>query len=193
MSGQTLPPSERRVVIGISGSSGAAYGAAFLKRCPGKKYLIVTEWGRRVLEEETGLTPDDLAPHATAVFSDDDLAAPVASGSNPFEALAIVPCSVSTLAKISVGIADTLLTRAAAVTLKERRRLVLVPRETPLATVTLENATRLSREGAVIMPASPPLYTGARTVDELVDAFVSKLLVATGFPAPPGWRAERME
>lgn len=180
-----------RVIVGISGSSGAIYGVEYLRRCPAaEKVLILTKWGERVLAEETGLSAADVAKHATAVFQDDDLAAPVSSGSNPFDAFVVVPCSVSTLAKISVGIADSLLTRVAQVALKERRRMVLVPRETPLSTVALENALRLSREGVIVMPASPPFYTRPRSLEDLVAGFVGKLLLATGFPAPPGWRAE---
>jgi 4-hydroxy-3-polyprenylbenzoate decarboxylase len=114
-----------RYLIGITGASGSAYGVDFVKRCPGEKYLVLSAWARQVMQSELGLKPSDLEPHVKKVFLDTDLAAPFASGSNRYDALVIVPCSVSTLAKIAVGIADTLITRAAAVALKERMRMVV--------------------------------------------------------------------
>src|SRR6185312_15716456 len=142
-----------RLVIGMSGASGAAYGVEFLKRCPAEeKYLIVTRWGRSILKTETGLSPEDLAPFARKIYANDDLSAPFSSGSNPFDALVIMPCSVATLAKIAAGISDTLLTRTAEVALKERRKLLIAVRETPLSSIALENALKLSREGVIIMP-----------------------------------------
>ena len=122
-----------RFVIGITGSSGVVFGVKFLERCPGDKFLIVSEWGRRVLDHELGLSVDDLNPLVRQVFRDDDLAAPFASGSNRYDALVLLPCSLSTLAKIAAGIADTLITRAGQVALKERMRIVLGIRETPLS------------------------------------------------------------
>src|SRR3990172_4761831 len=138
-----------RYLIGITGASGSIYGVDFVRRCPGDKYLVISNWARQVMQSETGLKPSDLEPHVKRVFQDHDLAAPFSSGSNRHDALVIVPCSVSTLAKIAAGIADTLITRAAAVTLKERMRMVLCVRESPLSTIALENALKLSREGAI--------------------------------------------
>ena len=185
--------SDRRYLIGITGASGAIFGVDFVKRCPGEKYLVMSDWARHVLSSETGLKPSDLEPHVKRVFADADLAAPFASGSNRHDALVIVPCSVSTLAKIAVGIADTLITRAAAVALKERMRLVLCVRETPLSTIALENAARLSRDGAVIMPISPPWYRNPTTVDAVVGGFTDKLLGLLGENGGEGWRAEELE
>jgi 4-hydroxy-3-polyprenylbenzoate decarboxylase len=128
-----------------------------------------------------------------ARFSDGDLAAPFSSGSNPFDAYVIVPCSSSTAAKIAAGIGDTLITRAAQVALKERRRLVIALRETPLSTIQLEALTRLSREGAVIFPLSPPWYGKPRSVDDLVSATTGKLLRLLGVDVPGGWREEDLE
>ena len=122
-----------------------------------------------------------------------DLAAPFASGSNRVDVLVVIPCSVSTLAKIAAGIADTLITRAAQVALKERMRMVLCVRETPLSSIALENALRLSREGVVIMPISPPWYSRPRSLDDLVAGFTSKVLALLGERAGPGWRAEELE
>src|SRR5436190_658194 len=114
-----------RYLIGITGASGALHGVDFVRRCPGEKYLVLSDWGRQVLHSETGLKPSDLEPHVKRVFSDADLAAPFSSGSNRYDALIVIPCSLSTLARIAAGIADTLITRAAQVALKERMRMLL--------------------------------------------------------------------
>ena len=177
-----------RYLIAMSGASGAAYGVDFVKRCPGEKFLVLTDWARHVLASETGLKPADLEPHVKKLFRDDDLAAPFSSGSNRHDAMVILPCSVSTLAKVATGIADTLVTRAAAVTLKERMRLVVCVRETPLTGIALEHMRTLSREGAVIMPVSPPWYRNPKTLDELVHGFTDKVLHLLGEPAGEGWR-----
>lgn len=182
-----------RIVVGISGASGAAYGVEFLKRCPAdEKFLILTRWGRSLLKTEAGLSPEDLAPFAKKIYATEDLSAPFASGSNPFDALVILPCSVATLGKIANGISDTLLTRVAEVALKERRRLVLGIRETPLSSIALENALKLSREGVIIMPVSPPFYTAPRTLDELMTSFADKVIGTLGLPTPAGWRSAEL-
>ena len=183
----------KRYLIGMTGASGAIHGVDFVKRCPGEKYLVLSDWACQVLHFETGLKPSDLEPHVKRVFADSDLAAPFSSGSQRVDAFVIVPCSVSTLAKIAAGIADTLITRAAAVALKERMRLVLCLRETPLSTIALRNAHELSREGVVIMPISPPWYRTPKSLDELVSGFTGKLLALLGEDAGPGWREEELE
>lgn len=182
-----------RYLIAVTGASGAAYAVDFVKRCPGDKYLVMSDWARHVMQSELELKPSDLEPHVKRVFRDDDLAAPFSSGSNRYDAMVILPCSVSTLAKIATGIADTLITRAAAVALKERMRLVLCVRETPLSGIALENMLRLSREGAVIMPVSPPWYRNPRDLDQLVGGFTDKVLHLLGEPAGEGWRAGDLE
>jgi len=182
-----------RYLIGITGASGAAFGVDFVRRCPGEKYLVMSDWGRQVLQSETGLKPSDLAGDVRKLFSDADLAAPFSSGSNRLDAFVIVPCSVSTLAKIANGIADTLITRAAAVALKERMRLVVCVRETPWSSITLENALKLSREGVVVMPVSPPWYQGPQTIEDAVRGFTDKVLAVLGETAGLGWRTEELE
>ncbi len=182
-----------RYLIGMTGASGAAYGVDFLKRCPGEKYLVLSDWARQVLHAETGLKPSDLEPHVKKIFLDSDLAAPFSSGSNRYDAYVILPCSVSTLAKIAVGIADTLITRAAAVALKEGMRLVVCVRETPLSSIALENALKLARAGVTIMPVSPPWYREPRTLEDLVAGFSAKLLALLGEDAGPGWREAELE
>jgi len=182
-----------RVVVGITGSSGAVYARDFVKKCPGEKFLVVSKWGKVVLKEELGISEKDLLPFVKRQFSDDDLTAPLASGSNIFDALVVLPCSTSTLGKIASGIGDTLITRAAQVALKERFKLVLCLRETPMSTVALEQCTRLSRDGVVIMPISSPMYFVPKSVDEFVGAFVDKLMGVIGVRKTKGWRAEELE
>src|SRR5437016_8939003 len=166
-----------RVVLGVSGASGAAYAVEFLKRCPAdEKFVILTRWGRSLLKSEAHVSPEDLAPYAKKVYATEDLSAPLASGSNPFDAMVVLPCSVTTLGKIAHGIGDTLLTRTAEVALKERRQLVLCVRETPLSTVALENAHKLSRDGVIIMPVSPPLYMVPKSLDDLVTSFADTVI-----------------
>lgn len=182
-----------RIIVGITGSSGALYALEFLKRCDADKFLVVSKWGKVLLKDELGISDRDLAPHVKRQFSDEDLTAPIASGSNHFDALVVIPCSTSTVGKIASGIGDTLITRAAQVALKERYRLVLCVRETPLSTVTLEQATRLSRDGVVIMPISPPLYFKPKSVEDYVGAFANKLLGVVGMNVAAGWKAAELE
>lgn len=183
----------RRYLIAMTGASGSIHGVDFVRRCPGEKYLILSDWARQVLHAETGLKPSALEPHVKRVFADSDLAAPFSSGSNRYDALVVIPCSVSTLAKIAAGIADTLITRAAQVALKERLRIVLCVRETPLSSIALENALKLSREGVVIMPISPPWYAAPRSLDDLVAGFSGKVLALLGERAGRAWREDDLE
>ena len=182
-----------RTIVGFTGASGVAYGVDFLRRCPGDKFLIASKWGRRVLHDELGLKAEELRPWVNDIYSDSDLGAPFSSGSNHFDTLVIVPCSVSTLAKIANGIADTLITRIAQVALKERRRLVIALRETPLSSIALENALKLSREGAIITPICPPHYMGAESVEKIIEGYVDKVLNLVGVDTGNGWRYEELE
>ena len=182
-----------RYLIGMTGASGSIYGVDFVRRCPGEKYLVLSDWARHVLHAETGLKPGDLEPHVKKLFSDADLAAPFSSGSNRYDAFVIVPCTVSTLARIAVGVADSLITRAAAVALKERMRMIVCVRETPLSTIALEHMARLSREGVVVMPVSPPWYHRPEKLEDLVSGFTDKLLALLGEPVERAWREEELE
>src|SRR5262245_53006202 len=174
-----------RILIGISGASGTAYGVEFLKRCPAEeKYVILTRWGRNLLKTEAGLSPEDLAPYANKIYATDDLSSPFASGSNAFDAFVVMPCSVATLGKIAHGISDTLLTRVAEVALDERRNMLLAVRETPLSAIALENALKLSREGVMIMPISPPFYQQPHTLEEMVQSFADKAIGSLGLSVP---------
>ena len=182
-----------KIAIGVTGSSGAVYAVEFIKQCPGDKFLALSKWGKIVLKDEMGMEERDLQPHVRKIFSNEDLHAPLASGSNHLDAFVIIPCTVSTLGKIASGVGDTLITRAAQVALKERCKMVLCLRETPLSSLALEQCLKLSRDGVIIMPISPPLYFLPKTVEEYVQAFVDKVLATIGARQTRGWRAEELE
>ncbi|MBA4313443.1 MAG: hypothetical protein C0417_12540 [Chlorobiaceae bacterium] len=182
-----------RIIVAITGSSGAIYALDFLKRCPADKFLIVSKWGKTLLSDEIKMSDKDLHPFVKKQFSNDDLTAPIASGSNRFDAFVIIPCSTSTIGKIASGIGDSLITRTAQVALKERYKLILCVRETPLSTVTLEQCAKLSRDGAVVMPISPPLYFVPETVSEYIEGFVNRVLGVLGFKVGKGWREDELE
>jgi 4-hydroxy-3-polyprenylbenzoate decarboxylase len=160
---------------------------------PGERFVIVTRWGKLVLKEETGLSVSDLEPLCTAVVPDDDLASPLSSGSNPFDAVVVLPASADFLAKVAAGIGDSLGTRVCHIALKERRRLVIGLRESPLTAIALENAARVSREGAIVMPVSPFFYRKPDSIERLVGDFVDRVVqAATGQPIPDGWRRREL-
>jgi len=176
----------------MTGASGAIFGVEFLRRCPAEKFLILTKWGRYVLKEETGLTEPHLAEHVKRTFPDEDLSGPLASGSTAFDALVIVPCSITTMAKIACGLGETLLTRTAQVALKERRKIILAVRETPLSTIALEQAHKLSQAGAVVMPISPPFYHRPQTVEEMAGHFADRVLSLLGVEGAVAWKPEAL-
>ena len=184
-----------RIAVGITGSSGAIYAVDFLKRYPHDKFLVISKWGKAVLKDEMGISDPAsvLEPFYKRIYSDSDLTAPLASGTTELDAFVIIPATTSTIGKIASGIGDSLITRTAAVCLKERYKLIICVRETPLSTRTLEQCTTLSREGAVIMPISPPLYFVPETVEEYVQGYVNKVLQQCGVKAGKGWRSEEME
>jgi 4-hydroxy-3-polyprenylbenzoate decarboxylase len=182
-----------RTVIGITGASGAKVAVEFIKRCPGEKYLIVSKWGRSVLSQETGLSLSDLTPYVKRIYSNEDMNSPLASGSVSFDQYAIVPCSLTTLARISSGLSENLIARVAEVALKEKRTLLLGVRETPFSAIALENALKLSRLGAIVMPLSPPFYLTANSADQMVTRFVDHLLTTLKLPSVPGWREETLK
>jgi 4-hydroxy-3-polyprenylbenzoate decarboxylase len=179
-----------KIVVGITGSSGAVYALDFLKKCPDRKYLVVSKWGKVLLHDELKMSETDLRPFVQDIFSNDDLTAPPASGSNHCDAFVIIPASTSTIGKIASGIGDSLITRTAQVCLKERFKMIICVRETPMSTLALEQCARLSGYGAVIMPISPPMYFVPTTVDEYVGAFTSRLLSQLGGDSGKGWRGE---
>lgn len=165
-----------QILVAVTGASGAAYARRLLDVLGGRADVILSEDAEPVVRLETGMTPEAFAEGTGHVYRGGDLAAPPASGSHPFEALVVVPCSGTTAAKIATGVADNLITRAASVALKEHRTLILVPRETPLSAIHLENLLTLARLGVVVLPASPGFYGRPTRVEDLVDFVVGRIL-----------------
>ena len=182
-----------RTVLGISGASGSVFAIELARRLPGEVYAVLSRWGQHVLRQEMDLGREDVERLVTRLFTDADLSAPLASGSNAWDSMVVLPCSTSTVGKIASGIADSLLTRAAAVTMKEGRRLVLCPRETPLSAVTLRQLAALAGDGVVVMPVSPGWYDRPATIHDLVTDFVGRVLQVLGVEVPGGWRAAELE
>lgn len=180
--------SEPRIIVAVSGASGVEYARRLIEILGDRADVITTKDAQAVIEIETGLTTKDFATAARSVYSDDDLAAAPASGSARFGAVVVVPCSGTTLAKIATGIADNLVTRAAAVALKENRKLILVPRETPVGAIALENMLKLARLGVVILPASPGFYGQPKRIADLVDFVVARILDHLGIEHSIGVR-----
>lgn len=178
--------------MAITGASGVKYAYRLLEQLRGKVQLIISEDAKKVIETETDLTLDDFRGMAAASYANDDFQSPVASGSYLFDAMIVVPCSMTTLAKIALGLADNLITRAATVALKEGRKLVLVPRETPLHVLHLEHMLKASSLGATVLPAMPGFYHRPREVDDLVDFIVARILDHIGVEHDllPRWGSE---
>ncbi|QSF44426.1 UbiX family flavin prenyltransferase [Paenibacillus tianjinensis] len=171
-----------RIVVAITGASGSIYGYSLIRSLHQlgiETYIIATGAGANVMKYECGIEMQELAQYGT-ILPNSDLFAPVASGSFKTDGMVIVPCSMNTLGAIANGMGDTLLNRAASVMLKERRRLVIVPRETPLHLIHLENMLRLARAGADIMPASPGFYNHPTEIWELVNFMNARVLDAFG-------------
>ena len=179
------------VLVAMTGASGSVYGLRLVEELlqAGRSVsLLLSEPGRQVLNYECGLNwsagHNERQAQVRAHFADErmvcldnnDLFAAVASGSNPADAMVICPCSMGTAGRIAAGLSGTLLERAADVMLKERRPLLLVPRETPLSVIHLDNLLRLGRAGAVVIPAMPAFYHGPQTIDDLVNFVVGKVL-----------------
>jgi len=194
MAGESRPS----VALGITGASGALYAtrtlAALLERGTHVE-VVVSEYGRRLLRDELGdaATVDRLLPFLTdkygagvsagsiTLHSNRDLGATIASGSHGCSGMAIVPCSMKTLAAIAHGLSRNLIERAADVMLKEKRRLVIVPRETPMSLPQLRNMVLCAEAGAMILPATPAFYQQPKTLDDLADFIAGKVLSALGF------------
>ena len=196
------------VTLALTGASGMPYGVRLLEcllRADIRVYLLYSQAAQIVARQEMDLSlparAAEAADYFTArfgaqpgqlqAFGREQWFAPVASGSNPADAMVVCPCTMGTLAAIAAGLADSLIERAADVMLKESRRLVLVPRETPLSAIHLENMLRLARAGAVILPANPGFYHHPQGTQDLVDFIVSRILDNIGVPndLAPRWGA----
>jgi flavin prenyltransferase len=169
-----------RLVVGMTGATGAILGVRLLQelrsRAEVETHLVMTRWGRATIQYETGLTAHEVEALADIHYKPDDQGALISSGSFLVDAMVIIPCSMKTLAGIRTGYAEGLLIRAADVTLKERRKLILVPRETPLNEVHLENMLALARMGAVLIPPMPAFYNHPKSVDDVIDDLVCRVL-----------------
>jgi 4-hydroxy-3-polyprenylbenzoate decarboxylase len=179
-----------RVIVAITGASGVIYGKRLIEVLIDKKIevtLIISKNSVSIIKDELGVSIDDLTKfkpeellkergREVKYYHYKDLTSPFASGSNYFDAMVIVPCSMSTLARIAQGNSDNLILRIADVALKENRKLILVPRETPLSYIHLVNMTKLIQAGAIILPAMPAFYNHPKTIKDLVDFIVFRIL-----------------
>ncbi len=192
-----MPEFGKPITLAITGASGSAYGLRLLQSLLDAKrrvYLLLSRPGQLVIKMEAGLdlpnTPAGIQVFFTEyfqaeegqlqVFGREQWTAPVASGSNPAEAMVVCPCTTSTLSSIACGASNNLLERAADVMLKEQRKLILVVRETPLSAIHLENMLKLARLGVMIMPACPGFYNQPQTIEEIVDFMVARVLDQLG-------------
>jgi len=167
------------ITIAITGASGVQYGVRLLEALQElqvETQLIITKSGRDLMSIETQHSLNYVTSLAHRTYEEMDLSAPIASGSHISSGMVIIPCSMKTLGSIANGISSNLVTRVADVCLKERRKLILVVRETPLSGIHLSNMLKLSQCGAVIVPASPSFYTRPATVGELIDTLVARVL-----------------
>lgn len=181
------------ILLGVTGASGAIYARRLLRHLKdlGREvHVILTEHGRQVLLFEGQKA---LLDEADVVYRNDDLFAPAASGSWRHAGMVIAPCSMGSLGKLAHGIGDNLLLRAADATLKERRKLVVLPRETPVHAVHLRNMATLSDLGAVILPPSPSFYQRPATIEDLVDTVLARVLDHLGLDHPVSRRWKEME
>ena len=169
------------VVIGISGASGVGYGIRLLQVLQGSViHLVMTDSARKIIEVETDFSPEDVEDLADHVYAEDDFTAPIASGSYRFDAMVIIPCSMKTLAEVASGMSDNLIGRSAEICLKDRRKLVIVPRETPLSLIQLKNMVSVTEAGAVVLPACPAFYSRPQNLDDLIDVLVGRVLDSIG-------------
>jgi flavin prenyltransferase len=169
----------KRLVIGMTGATGAIYGVRLLEVLQDsdvETHLVVSKWAQQTVEHETGHKIDYLRSLADATYSSGDMGAAVSSGSFHTDGMVVVPCSMRTVASIATGVGDHLVHRAADVILKERRKLVLVARETPLSDIHLENLLKLSRMGSVILPPMTAYYNHPKSLMDGVDHIVMRIL-----------------
>jgi len=174
-----------KIAVGISGASGALYGIRLLeelKKRGAETHLVVSVWGEYTIREETDWRVEDVKALATHVHEPSDMAAPISSGSFPLDAMVVCPCSMKTLAGIATGYSEDLIMRAADVCLKERRKLILCTRETPLSRIHIENMLRVTEAGAIVMPPVPAFYTRPQTIEEVVTQSVGRVLDHLGLP-----------
>ncbi len=169
----------KKLIVGMTGSTGAIFGVRLLETLADtdvETHLVVSKWAQQTIEHETDTTLDGLRALATEIYGPGDMGARVSSGSFHTDGMVVVPCSMRSVAAIAHGNGDHLVHRAADVVLKERRKLVLVARETPLNDIHLENLLKLSRMGATILPPMPAFYNHPKSLDDMVDHIVMRIL-----------------
>lgn len=175
----------RRIIVGMTGATGAIFGIRVLealKEAKVERHLVASKWARQTIEHETARSYDDVCALADVVYSPGDMGAAISSGTYETEGMIIAPCSVRSLAAIAHGHGDTLVHRAADVVLKERRKLVLVVRETPLSDIHLENMLKLSRMGVTILPPMLGFYFHPKSLDDVIDHVVARILDQFSIP-----------
>lgn len=168
-----------RLIVGISGASGVIYGIEFLRQCYAlglETHLIMSEWGKKNILIETNWELEDVSKLASFCYADSNLAAAPASGSFRHDGMIVIPCSMKTVSVIANGHSASLISRAADVTLKEGRKLVLVPRETPLNAIHLENMLKIAKLGVVVAPPCPAMYANPKHIDDLIKHTVGRML-----------------
>lgn len=178
-----MPARSRRVVVGITGATGIIYAIRILqvlKELNIETHLVISKWAHATLKYETTLGAAEIVELATKTYGHRDVSAPPASGSFQHDGMIIVPCSMKSLAAVRCGIGEDLITRAADVSLKEDRKLVLVVRETPLNEIHLDNMLALRRAGAVIFPPMPAFYTQPKSLNDVIDQSVGRMLDSMG-------------
>ena len=169
----------KKLIIGMTGATGSIYGIRLLEILAESEietHLVVSKWAQQTIEHETGHALDHMRDLADVTYGAGDMGAAISSGSFHTDGMVVVPCSMRSVAAIASGVGDHLVHRAADVVLKERRKLVLVARETPLNDIHLENLLKLSRIGAVVMPPMPAFYNQPETLDDIVDQTVMRIL-----------------
>ncbi len=175
---------KKRIVLGITGSTGAVYGYRTLLACREvpdlETHVVVSGSAQKVLKIETGLELDDIRKVADHLYDEFDFTSPIASGSFQTSGMIVAPCSMKTLSSIATGFEQNLLTRAAMVSLKERRPLILLARETPLSLIHLRNMVQITEAGGTIFPPLPPLYFKVSGMEEMVDLTVGRVLSMVG-------------
>ena len=167
------------LIVAITGGSGVIYGVKLIESLNSlnlETHLVISEWGEKTIKIETNIDIDYVKNLATRYYDNKNMAAPISSGSFKTKGMVIIPCSMKTLASIANGLDDSLISRAASVCIKESRKLVVVPRETPLSRIHLENMVKLSGLGVTILPAMPGFYSHPNTIDDLLSHIVGKVL-----------------
>ena len=168
-----------KIVVGLTGSSGVIYGIRFLQALSKlgiETHLVLSKWARKNIEIETDERIEEILKMVSYSYNETDMAAAISSGSFRTNGMVIIPCSMKTMSSIANGYDDNLISRAASVTIKENRKLVIVPRETPLSKIHLSNMLKLSEIGVIILPAMPGFYHKPKTIEDLIAHIIGKIL-----------------